>query len=81
MLYNDDCQFYDVTTFKLGNKLPFSDHVIGRGTFRRIIYLGKISYMKFEMTVLKICFYIKETMFVKDIIWDTQNKLSDYSLV
>lgn len=67
---------YDVITFKLDNKLPFSNHVIGRGTFRRIIYLDKIGYIKFENTVIEICFYIKEAAFVKDIVWDTQKKLS-----
>lgn len=49
------------------DKLAFSTHAIGRGTFRRIIYLIKISYITFKNIVIKICFYIKERMFVKDI--------------
>lgn len=56
--------------------MPFSNHVIGRGTFRRIIYLDKISYIKFENTVIEICFCIKEAALVKDVVRDTQNKLS-----
>ena len=56
--------------------MPFSDHVVVRGTFRRIIYLDKIGYITFENTVIEICFYIKETAFVKDIVWDKQKKLS-----
>lgn len=49
------------------DKLPFSNHVIGRGTFKRINYLVEISYIKFETTVIKICFSIKQIMFVKDV--------------
>jgi len=42
------------------DKLPFSNHIIGRSTSKRIIYHFEINYIKFENTVIKICFHIKE---------------------
>lgn len=47
------------------DKLPFSSPIMGRSPFKRRIYLFEIYYIKFENTVIKICFHIKEAIFVK----------------
>lgn len=41
--------------------------LLERGTFKIIIYLVEISYIKFENTVINICFHINKTVLVKDI--------------
>lgn len=41
------------------DKLFFLNYVIGRGIFKRINYFVEISYIKFEIIVIKICFFIK----------------------
>jgi len=57
------------------DKLPFSNHIIGRSTSKRIIYHFEINYIKFENTVIKICFHIKEAMLVKYIMGCTKQML------
>lgn len=62
------------------DKLPFSIMLLERGTFKRIIYLVETSYIKFENTVINICFHIKKTVLVKDIN-GIHKANSDYPLI